>query len=93
MLRAQIKYFEMLHATPAKGYALMAQAAGITPEHVAYIIDQGFDLYPTDIAPDPAVVASMLDLIEGAGLVSDVDKPKFLANFVHPEFAKEAAGK
>ena len=88
VLRAEIRYFKLLHDSPEKGRALMAAAAGITPEHVAYIIKEGFDLYPIDVTPDPAVVASMLDLIEAAGLVTNVDKPKFLANFVRTDFAK-----
>jgi ABC-type nitrate/sulfonate/bicarbonate transport system substrate-binding protein len=93
VLRAEMRYFALLHSTPQQGYELMAKAAGITPEHVAYVIEKGYDAYPVDISPDPAVIASMLNLIENAGLVSNVDKPKFLANFIHPEFAREAAAK
>jgi ABC-type nitrate/sulfonate/bicarbonate transport system substrate-binding protein len=93
VLRAEIRYFKLLHDSPRQGYELMAQAAGVSADHVAYIIDHGYDAYPTDIAPDPAVIKSMLDLIENAGLVTGVDKPQFLAGFIHPEFAKEAAAK
>lgn len=96
VLRAEIRYFKLLHDSPAKGYELMAKAANISPDHVAYVIDQGFDAYPVDITPDREVIESMLTLIEDAGLVSMADKAeraKFVNNFIHPEFVKEAMSK
>ncbi|MBU1359618.1 MAG: ABC transporter substrate-binding protein [Gammaproteobacteria bacterium] len=93
VLRAQARYMKLLHDDPPKGHELMAKAAGITPQHVAYIIEKGYDTYPLDIVPDRTVVDSMFDLIQDAGLVSNVDKEKFISNFVHPEFAKEAQSK
>ncbi|MDB6000636.1 MAG: hypothetical protein JWP52_2335 [Rhizobacter sp.] len=93
VLRGQIRYMKLLHSSPQEGYELMAKAANVSAEHVAYIIEKGYDAYPVDIAPDRAVVESMLTLIEGAGLVANIDKPAFLSNFIHPEFAKEAASK
>jgi len=95
VLKAEIRYFHLLHTSPQKGYELMAKAANITPEHVAYIIHEGYDAYPVDITPDPAVIKSMLSLIENAGLVKggNVDNDKFISNFIHPEFAKQAASK
>lgn len=96
VLRAEMRYFKLLHDSPAQGYELMAKAANVSADHVAYIIEQGYDAYPVDITPDPAVISSMLTLIMDAGLVSQadkVDKSKFIANFIHPEFVKEAASK
>jgi ABC-type nitrate/sulfonate/bicarbonate transport system substrate-binding protein len=94
VLKAEIRYFKLLHDSPKDGYELMAKAANVTPEHVAYIIEHGYDGYPVDIAPDRAVIASMLKLIKEAGLVAQADQvndEKFLTNFIHPEFAQEAA--
>jgi len=96
VLRAEIRYFDLLHKSPEQGYELMAKAAHISPAHVAYIIKQGYDAYPTDIRPDPEVIKSMLNLIQNAGLISqanDLDKEKFIKNFIHPEFSEEALKK
>jgi ABC-type nitrate/sulfonate/bicarbonate transport system substrate-binding protein len=96
VLRAEMRYFKLLHDSPAKGYELMAKAAHVEAAHVAYIIEQGYDAYPVDITPDRAVIGSMLDLIMDAGLVSQadkLDKEKFIANFIHPEFVKAVESK
>jgi ABC-type nitrate/sulfonate/bicarbonate transport system substrate-binding protein len=96
VLKAEMRYFDLLHKSPAQGNELMAKAANVSADHVAYIIDKGYDAYPVDITPDPAVIKSMFALIKDAGLVSQADKideAQFIGNFIHPEFVNEAKSK